>query len=351
MIKRFLPILFLIIPTSCTKEKPDIHAVCELTSVGTYLIKWEIYPPLKGTVKIYESSDCDSFNLNFPITEQNIATGYKSVLSMPSFTRTYFKLVFNKDYSIITTNRVIQTQKIFNCRDIGGYSSKDKKQTQWGKLYRSGTLSLANTHDINILRQLKIKTIIDFRTERDSYSHPVKYKPEQVFNLPLRGNNFNAFFNEILSEKMKRNDVIIYSQEVFSYILENNSDYFIKMFDILLDENNYPVVFFCSLGKDRSAIATVLILAALDIDRETIFNDYLLSNDLINFSALVRNADLFKPEIQETITALFSANREFLAYALDRIEKEYGSIQNFMEKELNLTGKKREKLKSLLLYD
>ncbi|MDR1436932.1 MAG: tyrosine-protein phosphatase [Candidatus Symbiothrix sp.] len=351
MIKRFLPILFLVIPCSCIKEKPDIHAVCELTPVGTYLIKWEIYPPIKGTVKIYASSDCDSFNLSSPITEQNIAGGYKSVLSMPSFVRTYFKLVFNKKYSIIVADRIIPVQRTFNCRDMGGYSNKNKKQTKWGKLYRSGTLSLANTHDINILRRLKIKTIIDFRTERDSYAHPLKYKPEQVFNLPLRGSNYNAFFDEILSGKMKRNDIITHSQDVFSFLLENNSDYFIKMFDILLDENNYPLVFFCSLGKDRSAIAAALILAALDMDRETILNDYLLSNDLINFPALVKNADSFEPEIQETITALFSANREFLVYALDRIDREYGSLQTFLEKELQLTGKKREKLKSLLLYD
>jgi protein-tyrosine phosphatase len=351
MIKRFFPFLFLFVFLSCTKEKPDIHVVCELTPVGTYLIKWETYPPLKGTVKIYESSKCDSFNLNYSITEQDIATGYKSVLSMPSFVRTYFKLVFNKKYSIITANRVIPMQEVFNCRDIGGYPNKNKRQTQWGKLYRSGTLALANAHDTHILKQLKIKTIIDFRTERDSYSHPLQYKSEQVFNLPLRGNNYNAFFDKILSEKMKRGDVIVYSQDVFSFLLENNADYFIKMFDVLLDENNYPVVFFCSLGKDRSAIATALILSALDVDRETILNDYLLSNDLIDLSSLVKNASSFKTPVQETITALFSANREFLTYALDRIEKDYDSMQNYLEKELKLTNRKREKLKNILLYE
>jgi protein-tyrosine phosphatase len=336
---------------SCFNEKPDIRAVCELTSNGSYLIKWETYPPLNGTVKIYESANPDSFNLNSPITEQAIAVGYKSVLSMPAISRTYFKLVFNKKYSIITANRVVPMQEVFNFRDMGGYTSKNKRQSQWGKLYRSGTLALANIHDIELLHQLQIKTIIDFRTERDSYSHPLHYQPTQVFNLPLRGNNYNAFFDKILSEKMKRGDVIVYSQDIFSFLLENNSDYFMKMFDVLLDESNYPVVFFCSLGKDRSAIAAALILSALDIDKETIISDYLLSNDLIDFPSLVTNASSFTPQVQETITALFSANREFLTYALERIEKDYGSVQDYLEKELKLTGKKREKLKNLLLYE
>jgi protein-tyrosine phosphatase len=150
---------------------------------------------------------------------------------------------------------------------------------------------------------------------------------------------------------MRRIDAFVYSQDIFSFILENNTDYFKKMFNILLDENNYPLVFFCSLGKDRSAIVAALILMALDTDRETILNDYLLSNDLIDYYSLVENIDPFTPQVEETIMALFGSNREYLIYAFDRIEKEYGSVQNYLEKELNLTGKKRERLKEILLYE
>jgi protein-tyrosine phosphatase len=353
MIKRvLLPLLYVaVFHSSCMKEKPDIRVACDLTPLGAYLIKWETYPPLEGIVEIYESPRIDSFNLKLPITEQDISKGYKTVLSMPSMTRTYFKLVFNKEYSVITANRVIPMQKIFNFRDMGGYQNKNKKQTQWGKLYRSGSLSRANMHDIRTMNNLGIKTIVDLRTERDSYLHPVEYKPECILNLPLRGNNYNAFFDKILAEKMKKNDVFVYSQDIFSFLLENNTDYFIKLFDSLLNENNYPIVFFCSLGKDRSAIAAALILSALDIDRETIIYDYLLSNDLIDYHSLVENADAYTAEIQETITALFSSNREFITYALDQVEKEYGSIPNYLEKELKLTHKKREKLKELLLCE
>jgi protein-tyrosine phosphatase len=123
------------------------------------------------------------------------------------------------------------------------------------------------------------------------------------------------------------------------------------MFDILLDENNYPLVFFCSLGKDRTAIVAALILTALGIDRETILNDYLLSNDLIDYYALVKNIGSFTPQVEETIMALYGSNREYLIYALDQIEKDYTSMQNYLEKELNLNYKKREKLKEILLYE
>jgi protein-tyrosine phosphatase len=332
------------------KETPQINTVCELIPNGAYLIKWETFPPMKGTVKIYESNRSDSFNLHSPIFELNIEDGYKRILAMPTSSRTYFKLIFNKKYSVIATNRIVPMQGIFNFRDLGGYYNKENKQLQWGKLYRSGTLAMATKHDLKFLGKLNIETVIDLRTEKESYSYPNKFKAPQIYNLPLRGNRYDIFFDEILSQKMKRKDVLIYDQNVFSFLLVNNTDYFIKMFDVLLDENNYPVVIYCSLGKDRTAIASALILAALEVDEETIVEDYLLSNDLINYHSLVQNAELYPIEVQETITALFSAQRETIKYSLELLKDNYGSIDDYLEKELKLTHRKREKLKSLLLY-
>ncbi len=342
--------IYLILFTNCAKENPHVNAVCELMLNGTYLIKWETFPPMEGTVKMYESQCPDSFNLNSPIAEQNIETGYQRVLAMPNYMRTYFKLVFNKKYPIVTTDRTIPMQGIFNFRDLGGYFNEGNKQIQWGKLYRSGSLGMANKQDIDVLNKLGIETIIDLRTERESYSYPNKFKAPQVYNLPLRGNPHDIFFDEILSQKMKREDILAYDQDVFSFVLENNTDYFIKMFDILLEEKNYPIVIYCSLGKDRTAIASALILAALNVNFDMIMDDYLLSNNLINYRSLIRNADMYPFEVQETITALFRAHKETIHYAFDLLKSNYGSIDNYLEKELELTYRKREKLKDIMLY-
>jgi protein-tyrosine phosphatase len=132
-------------------------------------------------------------------------------------------------------------------------------------------------------------------------------------------------------------------------MLENNTDYLIRMFDLLLDEKNYPVIFTCSLGKDRSAIASALILAALDVDEETILEDYLLSISLINYRGLVSDAESYSSDIQQPITALYGVHPETIRYAFELIRTNYGSMQNYLEKELNLTAEKREKLKNILL--
>ena len=118
-----------------------------------------------------------------------------------------------------------------------------------------------------------------------------------------------------------------------------------------MEEKNYPVVIYCSLGKDRSALASALIFKALEVDDDTIFEDYLLSNRWIDYPSLLRNADIYPMEVQETITALFSAHRETLKTSFETLKTNYGSIENYLEHELKLTPKKREKLKSILLYE
>lgn len=351
MIKRLLlPTISILLFTFCSQEKPDIQVACETNFSGNYLIKWETFPTMEGNVKIYESFTPDSFNLFSPIAESEINKGFKEVLAMRTLNRSYFKLVFNKKYSVITAERIIPMETLYNFRDLGGYYNDEHKQTKWGKLYRSSSLATASVQDRETLKNLGIKTLIDFRPESEKSTNLREYHAPQIYNLPLRGNRFNVFFDNILSEKMMKGDVLVHLEDVLSFLLENNSDYFTEMFDILLDENNYPIVMHCSLGKDRTGVASALILAAIGIDREQILNDFVLSNESINFNALFANADMFTSNVQETITALFSAHKETLIYSFDRIAKEYGSVDNYLEQELNLTPKKRERLKELMLY-
>jgi len=346
-----LSVLSLLLFSHCSQEKSDIRVVCETEPVGNYLIKWETFPPLTGTVKIYESSVPDSFNLYSPLAETDISKGFKEI-AYQTGKRNYFKLVFNKKYSVITSERVIPMKGLFNFRDLGGYYNTKGKQTRWGKIYRSSSLSKATLSDAKTLNDLGIQTAIDFRTDKDRLDAPSKYLPPQNFSYPLRGNPPIFYVDRILSKKMKAGDVKVYAQDMFSFLLENNSEYFMKMFDLLLDENNYPVLIHCNMGTDRSAVAVVLILAALDIDMDQIINDYMLSNKQIDYNLLIPKDNVFMedPEIQETFTALYRVHKRAITYSFDKIVKEYGSMDNYFNTALKLTAKKREKLKEIMLY-
>ena len=56
-----------------------------------------------------------------------------------------------------------------------------------------------------------------------------------------------------------------------------NNKAFDKLFKLLL-KNDGSVYYHCSAGKDRTDIATFLIMMALDMNEEDAINEYLLSN-------------------------------------------------------------------------
>ena len=344
--------LFLLF-SQCTQEKPDIRVGCEATSSGYYLLKWETFPQMEGTVEIYESSVPDSFNLYTPIAKTEINKGFiKGVFFIQPNKRSYFKLVFNKKYEVITAERIVKMDKLFNFRDLGGYYNSNGKQIRWGKIYRSSSLVNATSQDAKILNNLGIRTVIDLRTEWERYRYPSKYLAPQIFNLPLRGNPAFFFADKILSGEKKSGDIKVYNQSAFSFLLENNSEYFIEIFDILLDVGNYPVLINCFSGRERTAVVSALILAALDIDMDQIINEYMLTNEQIDVGSFMSETNIFlqDQEIQEAFTTLFREHRGTITYSFDKLIKEYGSLDNFFNNELNLTAKKREKLKEIMLY-
>ncbi|MDR1369595.1 MAG: tyrosine-protein phosphatase [Dysgonamonadaceae bacterium] len=351
MTNRFSVYFILLFPAffSCSRDNSEIRVACERNPKGDYLLKWETYPLIDGTVKIYQSSDPESFVSQNPITEQDIKTGYAIVASKFLEPRQYFKLVFNKKQSVVTAERAMPTDGVYNFRDVGGYYTKDKSYIKWGKLYRSSSMYNATPGDVEILDDLKIKSMTDLRTNREIDIAPPKYRSSQVFNIPIESENLNSFINKITFEEMKKGDILIALQDGQMEMLHKNKEQLIRIFDMLLDGNNYPVLIYCTWGKDKASLVIALILAALDIPYDQIVEDYMLSNKYTNFNFLIPDGDLYETSVQEVLTVLLSSHEEVINYLFDQINKEFGSVNNYLEKELLLTSKKREKLKNLLL--
>ena len=351
MRNRVLPYLLLLFPVlfSCSGNNSEVHVACERNMKGDYLLKWETYPLIDGTVKIYQSSNPELFNTQIPAIEQYIKEEYIVIPSKFLDPRQYFKLVFNKKHSVITAERLLKTDEINNCRDIGGYLNKNKIPIKWGKLYRSGSMHYASSIDAEILNEMGIKSLIDLRSSREVDIDPPLYRTPHVFNIPVVSNNLNSYINKIVFEEMKRGDILIALQDQQMEMVHNNTKQLIRIFDVLLEENNYPAIIYCNWGKDKTSLVIALLLSALDIPYEQILRDYMLSNTYIDFYRIVQDADLYPPQVQEGLTVLFSSHEEILDYVFEEINKEYGSITNYLEKELLLTTKKRERLKNLFL--
>jgi protein-tyrosine phosphatase len=335
---------------ACSSDAPQIRAVCDNNQAGIYTVKWELSPMKSGKVKILESKNPDNFDQAVPVNEKNIAEGFSTIVRKDE-QRRFFKLIFNNKCTSIIGERHIITDKIENLRDLGGYYKNKTKQVQWGKIYRSGTLCCSSNKDKTILDSLHLQTIIDLRNSPELGGDCPLYEISHVKTISLHKMPVKMLYDKIIAGQMMKGDVLVSLQDMYAQIIEEDTTSLRKIFDFLVDGKNYPLLFYCGLGKDYSGIVSMLILGALDIDREQIFNDYMLSNQYIDFQKLAIHPTDFEEESkQEALTTLLRANERVFDFVYDKIERDYGSIPNYLETKLHFAGKKREKLAEILLY-
>lgn len=316
------------------------------------LLKWEVSPDQEGDINIYSShSDTDIGDFT-PIRTSNITDQVTIISPSSPDIREFYILKTTTAYSGIISNRIIEMSNIKNFRDLGGYFTRTDQQMKWGRIFRSGDLSSATLYDQERIRRLNIKTIIDFRSDKTAKKYPILVHPNiRKIMLPITPMDSEKINEMMDDEKLTRTDAIRDVQDSYIGIIENYKNEFSEMFNVLTDENNYPVLLTGSLGKDRIGLASFFILYALGIPQNVIIDDYMLSRQTIDISNIAENVKT-KPEyFQEAVTALMSVNVAYINYTIDYINQKYGSIDNYLEKELKLTSGKRILLRKYLLYN
>ena len=162
------------------------------------------------------------------------------------------------------TPRNIYCDGITNMRDLGGYVTEDGYKVKQGLLYRSGRWNVNEVDTpeamiteagIETLKELGIKTEIDLR---------------RVDNNEVGALTDTGIVPEI---------TYIQRPMIPDYPFKGiNIEETQKFFSDLADESNYPMVFHCSIGTDRTGYLAYLIGGLLGVPQEDLYRDYLYSN-------------------------------------------------------------------------
>lgn len=329
---------------------PHIDTLCERDRIGNYIIKWEANPQLEGMLKIYVSDNPETFSNPNPSIYANISDGITTYITKEKVSRQYFRLSFNDKYHRIVGARLVEMDSIQNLRDIGGYYNSKEKMIRWGRVFRSGELAALSNWDSIRLNKLHIKTIIDLRSSQDVLQKPVGYSNANVIHIPIPVEGEEDIPARILEGRMRKGDALLYMQDQYLQYITKDQALYARALETFLDKDNYPIIFNCTLGKDRAGFLTALLLAALDIPEDIILSDYSASNNYIDVSSFAELAQGLSAEAQETVTALLASNESLMHFALQKIRKDYGSIDKYLTNELDFNEKKQSKLKELMLY-
>ncbi|MCC8153854.1 MAG: tyrosine-protein phosphatase [Tannerellaceae bacterium] len=336
--------------TSCSSRSIDIRTVCLRDAIGNYILKWETDPPMEGVMKLYVSDNPEKFNKNRPVGYVNINENVTKYVTSDNITRQYFMLTFNDKYPHIVSSRSVIMDNVENLRDLGGYPGGNDHTTRWGKIYRSGALYDLTVLDSVRMERLGIKTIIDLRTEEEVFKAPIGYKNASVIHIPVTLGNFNDIYKRLIQGRVRKGDGMLFMQDLYLQYVTENSEQFAKAMEVFLDKENYPILFNCTYGKDGAGFLAAMILAALDVPEETIYRDYIISNNYVNIRRMEEFARTLNSDAQETITVMLMAHETLIDLVFRKIKKDYGSVDKYLSKELNLTDRKRNQLKDIMLF-
>ena len=182
--------------------------------------------------------------------------------------------------------RIVHLDGTTNTRDIGGYLTSDMETVRWGQIIRSDKLSRLTDNDFRKLEEMGVKTVIDLRTNKENKQSPTVWKgdnPPEFFHFPVGDVNNDWFRSQrsmMRKNRFTQEKSMEHMVEGYQMIADEGTSSYQQLMEVVLDESNWPILIHCTAGKDRSGVAIALILEAMGVERETIMEEYLLTNKI-----------------------------------------------------------------------
>jgi len=238
--------------------------------------------------------------------------------------------------------RRLPLKGLLNTRELGGYPvfvNGKPRQVKCGLLYRSGSPEYIREEDKAILEKTKIKTVVDFRSSDEKTSAFDLPSIVKKVDLPIDAGNLMGTI--LKTGEWQYNPSPQGAEEEMLKLYEALSEEAIPryrvLFSLLSDPSNMPLLFQCSAGKDRTGLASALILHALGAAKETIMEDYLCSTEYLR-----PYWERYMPDKPQMIQYM-TVKESYLETAFGTMEK-YGGIDRYLTKELGADPKLLQEL-------
>ncbi|MDH6111648.1 protein-tyrosine phosphatase [Kitasatospora sp. MAP12-15] len=288
--------------------------------------------------------------------------------------------------------RTLGLRGAVNARDLGGYRTAQGRLVRHGVALRSDGLNRLGDEDMELLATLGLRQIVDLRSldevreagpdrvpglpvadiaAAELSAEPVTVRrttPDGItlHHLPLFAADFDIYvaLRDALADRdpVKQQDLLgdgkaaemmigLYRWFITDPLARER---FATVLRLLAAPDGPPLLFHCTAGKDRTGWTAALLLTALGVERETVFEDYLLTNT--RSGALIEQiVDSFGTRglMQEPklLLPLFRADRRYLEAAFTEVAAGWSSFEDFWQTGLGLDDTVLAGLRENLLED
>lgn len=235
---------------------------------------------------------------------------------------------------------VIKLKSGKNFRDIGGVKLKDGSTLPTGKYIRGKTLFSLKQKDIDTLvKEYGLKTIIDLRTQQEREEKPnPPIEGVTYINMPIFKESTAGITREYGTRRLAAIRSMTSMPDLYRSMTEeewlDNLVAVVKKI-LAMSDDELPVLFHCSVGKDRTGIIAALLLFYFGASEEDIIEDYLYTNKtnrvVRTFCSPVVFARLHSIKMVKKALGSLRADIRYYNAFFDQIKAKYGNIDNFID--------------------
>jgi protein-tyrosine phosphatase len=331
------------------------NATCELIRPSVYRIDFHAFPET-GPVEVFASARPDQIDSPKPLLTIRKTPAEVSVPDLPG--RVYFHLKPAAGSARVVSVRRLPLEGAKNFRDLGGYRTSDGRYVRWGLVYRSNHLVHLTAKDSNYLNRLGIRLVCDVRSDGERARAPDHWTGDapEFFSVPIGSNLITTPTADDLRRRVASiNSETKDSVRPYDYAIEYAGQYAKILRRIAAGD--LPAVEHCTAGKDRTGVFSAILLTALGVPRDTVVQDYLLSNQYLlapdtiasTIADLQMAFGLPEPPDISTVRTIMTARPETLEATLDKITDTYGSFDNYLRDVLKLSDSELAMIRQRLL--
>ncbi|KAF2259190.1 hypothetical protein CC78DRAFT_537298 [Lojkania enalia] len=284
-------------------------------------------------------------------------------------------------------------QSIANFRDVGAFinaeTSTQPVRLNTSLLFRGARPDEASTQDRRrLVEEYGVRSIIDLRTKTEHIEQAQKWdakirssaalfqsneeaaEPLKIPGITYHEINFNgsAFSRMLISKLSWWEFSKLMALMAFGYRLEGirvlaphleamgleglaiesleACKYEVKqIFDVLSQEEKWPIMIHCTQGKDRTGLVIMLILFLLGVDSGAVEADYLLSGPELEPEKAERMKEISSTGLSEHFT---TCPPDLVAKVNKHLHQKYGGVDRYLL-EAQVTTQMQENVREILL--
>ncbi|WP_327000261.1 tyrosine-protein phosphatase [Dactylosporangium sp. NBC_01737] len=172
------------------------------------------------------------------------------------------------------TERHLDWAGCVNARDLGGLPTGDGRTTRWGAVVRADNLDRLTPQGWAALAAHGVRTVVDLREDDERSTTVTRPAGIAVVHVPLDDNADAGFWSSLVDEDVDDATPLYYRP-----FIERKAERCVAAVTAVARAQPGGVVVHCGLGRDRTGLVSLLLLALAGATRDAIVADYTLSGE------------------------------------------------------------------------